>query len=145
MPQTCLANLIFLRYPFWRFPKITKIVFTKFKKDFLFSQQPKERPTPRPPFFHYYANNFADLDECQTGAHDCHVHSRCVNVIGSYNCTCLPGYTGDGLECYGMKIFYYYGSLNFTEEGKNSSVWTPLLIALKWPSRLYDSLWLFIC
>ena len=52
-------------------------------------------------------NTFADLDECQTGAHECHAHAQCVNIIGAYNCTCLPGYSGDGLECYGTKMIYH--------------------------------------
>ena len=48
--------------------------------------------------------SFADLDECQTGTHDCDVNAQCVNTIGSYNCTCLQGYSGDGLKCYGMDV-----------------------------------------
>ena len=37
-----------------------------------------------------------DVDECQTGSYSCHEFAQCVNVIGSYDCICQPGYTGDG-------------------------------------------------
>ena len=30
------------------------------------------------------------------------MNAKCVNEIGSHNCTCLQGYSGDGLNCYGM-------------------------------------------
>ena len=32
-----------------------------------------------------------DIDECQTGAHQCPSDSRCVNTIGSYECKCNEG------------------------------------------------------
>ena len=37
----------------------------------------------------------SDIDECQLGLHSCHAQAQCINVIGSYNCSCLPGYAGD--------------------------------------------------
>lgn len=37
-----------------------------------------------------------DVDECQTGSYICHAFAQCVNVIGSYDCICKPGYEGDG-------------------------------------------------
>ena len=36
-----------------------------------------------------------DVDECQTGSYSCHEFAQCVNLIGSYDCICQPGYTGD--------------------------------------------------
>lgn len=49
-------------------------------------------------YFHY-----ADIDECQSGSFSCHAQAECVNVPGSYDCNCLPGYTGDGQQtCAGM-------------------------------------------
>ena len=31
--------------------------------------------------------------------HECHSDSNCTNLDGSYNCTCLDGYEGDGYVC----------------------------------------------
>jgi len=41
----------------------------------------------------------ADVNECLTGAHDCHVDGKCVNVPGAYYCRCVSGFTGDGYTC----------------------------------------------
>ena len=42
-----------------------------------------------------------DEDECQTKTHNCDVNAQCKNTIGSFNCTCLQGYLGDGMQCSG--------------------------------------------
>ena len=47
--------------------------------------------------FHY----FADINECDTGKHQCDSHAFCNNTKGSYNCTCKPGYFGNGFNCTG--------------------------------------------
>lgn len=47
---------------------------------------------------------FQDVDECQDQTHNCDINARCNNTIGLYLCTCLQGYSGDGVECYGMVI-----------------------------------------
>ena len=39
----------------------------------------------------------ADIDECQRNTHNCNVSATCTNTPGSFNCTCNPGYTGDGV------------------------------------------------
>ena len=31
----------------------------------------------------------------------CDVFAHCTNNIGSYDCTCFPGYEGDGHNCQG--------------------------------------------
>ena len=42
----------------------------------------------------------ADLNECLSEElHSCLSNAKCVNVIGTYKCTCLPGYEGDGRSC----------------------------------------------
>ena len=46
-----------------------------------------------------------DLNECSSNSDDCHVNATCHNTVGSYTCSCKPGYKGDGRTCspYGKK------------------------------------------
>jgi hypothetical protein len=39
-----------------------------------------------------------DWNECTLGIHECHEDGHCLNTYGSYECSCLPGYSGDGYE-----------------------------------------------
>ncbi|KAI4808144.1 hypothetical protein KUCAC02_000212 [Chaenocephalus aceratus] len=39
-----------------------------------------------------------DVDECALGS-DCDEHASCHNTDGSYTCTCIPPYSGDGKNC----------------------------------------------
>eukprot|EP00063_Salmo_salar_P087679 XP_014062514.1 PREDICTED: sushi, von Willebrand factor type A, EGF and pentraxin domain-containing protein 1-like isoform X3 [Salmo salar] len=39
-----------------------------------------------------------DVDECALGS-DCDEHASCQNTDGSYTCTCIYPYTGDGKNC----------------------------------------------
>ncbi|KAL9953459.1 hypothetical protein ACROYT_G040881 [Oculina patagonica] len=41
----------------------------------------------------------SDIDECAAGTHSCDANAECTNTKGSYNCTCKPGYHGDGRNC----------------------------------------------
>ena len=41
-----------------------------------------------------------DLDEC-VGVNRCHANAQCTNTDGSYTCSCLDGYTGNGKNCTG--------------------------------------------
>lgn len=43
----------------------------------------------------------ADMDECTNACNDCHVNANCTNTVGSFNCTCKVGYTGNGRVCSG--------------------------------------------
>ena len=49
-----------------------------------------------------YFIDFADIDECVTGNHNCSPNAICGNVPGSFICNCKPGYTGGGVNCTGM-------------------------------------------
>lgn len=42
-----------------------------------------------------------DIDECLNGTlNDCHpLFAVCNNTHGSYNCSCLSGYDGEGVNC----------------------------------------------
>ena len=43
---------------------------------------------------------FADIDECAIATlNDCDVNAACSDTEGSFNCTCLHGYQGDGVAC----------------------------------------------
>jgi hypothetical protein len=45
------------------------------------------------------AQNCADVDECSMGADDCDPNAECTNTPGSFECTCPPGWEGDGTTC----------------------------------------------
>lgn len=53
-------------------------------------------------FFMWY---FTDMNECEPdGENGCSQNAHCTNVIGSYNCKCNEGYSGDGFECEGNHV-----------------------------------------
>ena len=43
-----------------------------------------------------------DFNECEDGTNSCDVNAECTNTDGSYTCSCLSGYSGDGVICMGM-------------------------------------------
>ena len=43
-----------------------------------------------------------DVNECEDpGGNDCHQNANCSDTIGSYTCTCMLGYSGNGTYCEG--------------------------------------------
>ena len=40
-----------------------------------------------------------DLNECFLETHNCHEHADCTNSIGSFECTCNDGFSGNGTIC----------------------------------------------
>ena len=42
---------------------------------------------------------FPDVDECELEIHNCHVNAECIDTVGSYECVCNQGYSGDGINC----------------------------------------------
>ena len=45
----------------------------------------------------------SDINECVRGIYKCSSDAFCNNTRGSYNCTCKPGFTGNGQECKGKR------------------------------------------
>ncbi|XP_015776321.1 PREDICTED: adhesion G protein-coupled receptor E1-like [Acropora digitifera] len=54
---------------------------------------------PDIPLFAFCNMTTEDIDECTASLPVCHVSAQCTNTIGSYRCTCDPGYTGNGKAC----------------------------------------------
>ena len=49
----------------------------------------------------YSFNFLTDVDECTMVTHDCSSYADCSNVMGSFQCICKSGFTGDGRACEG--------------------------------------------
>ena len=50
----------------------------------------------------------SDINECELSSlNDCDGNADCIDTIGSYNCSCNPGYEGDGFNCTGYTIMWY--------------------------------------
>jgi hypothetical protein len=41
----------------------------------------------------------SDVDECSTGADNCSANGICTNTPDSFTCSCITGFTGDGVTC----------------------------------------------
>ena len=59
----------------------------------------------------------ADINECETGKHHCDSNAFCNNTKGSYNCTCIPGYIGNGVNCTGEISRVLLQKREFTRRG----------------------------
>ena len=60
---------------------------------------------------------FTDIDECtDISKNNCSLNANCTDTIGSYDCTCQIGYSGNGYICDGRHIM----------TGPFSSVGTPV-------------------
>lgn len=55
---------------------------------------------------------FLDENECKY--RPCDVFAHCTNTLGSFFCTCFPGYQGDGFQCEGtlLKFLKFKFKLN---------------------------------
>ena len=55
---------------------------------------------------HHCVDFFADIDECAQNTHNCsRDNATCTNTEGLFNCSCDPGFRGDGHNCAGVIIF----------------------------------------
>lgn len=51
---------------------------------------------------HFYGGRKCDqIDTNECDLNPCDVFAKCTNTLGSYYCSCFPGYDGDGYTCRG--------------------------------------------
>ena len=50
---------------------------------------------------------FVDLNEYTMNTHNCNAnnYSNCNNTVGSFTCTCEPGFSGNGISCTGRQWY----------------------------------------
>lgn len=44
---------------------------------------------------------FLDINECEIGVYNCDRYVVCINIVGSFKCSCSFGWIGDGIKCIG--------------------------------------------
>ncbi len=49
----------------------------------------------------------ADINECLANTNNCDGNATCSNTPGSFTCACNTGFTGDGTECTGQKVWKF--------------------------------------
>ena len=47
------------------------------------------------------------MNECETGDDNCDSQATCTNNIGSFDCQCNDGYSGNGVYCNGISSFLF--------------------------------------
>ena len=56
-----------------------------------------------------FLSDYADVNECERRAHNCHESATCTDLVGGFNCTCNTGYSGNGTFCMGeLNVFSCY-------------------------------------
>ena len=51
----------------------------------------------------------SDINECDDSSlNNCSENANCTDTIGSYECTCSEGYSGDGISCEGKICWVYF-------------------------------------
>ena len=66
---------------------------------------------------------FIDIDECQTGAHNCAADGgRCINTRGIFNCVCVAGYSGNGRICHTDKAVSFQPPAHGTLSAESAGV-----------------------
>ena len=54
---------------------------------------------------------YSDVNECE-GEDPCSANANCVNIPGSFTCTCYEGYTGDGAICTGIHQLFCFTQMH---------------------------------
>lgn len=76
-----------------------------------------------------------DVDECINATlNNCHVNATCNDTVGSFECGCYEGFSGDGVNCTGIYVVLGQFSdstsnaiVRMPFEGRGSSVHTNIL------------------
>ena len=56
----------------------------------------------KPMIFHFLCYFLlSDIDECSEDTDYCSANADCTNSIGSFECDCFAGFTGNGFICLG--------------------------------------------
>ena len=58
--------------------------------------------------FHFFLFLLLDIDECKNGDNKCDSNAKCTNNIGSYDCECKTGYSGNGFTCTGKLLYIMF-------------------------------------
>ena len=73
------------------------LVWTHTAKKYLYTQASNKCACIMTPWF------YLDINECVLDTdNDCDENAECKNTVGGFNCTCDPGYMGNGTMCAGM-------------------------------------------
>ena len=78
---------------------------------------------------------FSDVDEClKNNTNKCDSNAECANVIGSYNCTCMSGFHGNGFNCSGNVMLKFIYSENVREIRTYHKGWFDIPIKVSYSS-----------
>ena len=76
-----------------------------------------------------------DIDECDEGLDMCHINATCENTVGSYECYCFSGFTGNGINCTSkLRLLDLYLSFIHMEDNYTHK---PLFGMCQHPSIIY--------
>ena len=84
--------------------------------------------------FPFLFSSNIDVDECSANTHKCHRSANCINTVGSYNCSCKPGFTGNGRQdCNGKYTYYWSRQCHFLTVYVKRRDLSVLTQSLQWP------------
>ena len=74
----------------------------------------------------------ADIDNpCDTDMRLCGDNAMCMGSDGSYTCTCMIGYSGNGTYCYGKRSSLFYVVVHTYELSFSMQIW----MNVKWSRK----------
>lgn len=53
-----------------------------------------------------------DINECLRDNGGCDPDAACINTMGSFQCSCDEGFSGNGFTCRGNSFHHLFGLLN---------------------------------
>ncbi|XP_065193831.1 mucin-like protein [Sycon ciliatum] len=80
------------------------------------------------------AGNCSDEEQCVTGTHTCSELAMCSDSFGSFECQCLAGFNGDGMNCQGSLNLNGFNNTFRTEFMENQPV--PTILSLQHAAAL---------